>query len=276
MTKAIEVSWLKGDAAGYTDVFPVDEFAVEIRNVERVHRLRGPKGGTYFARYRLVVQGVTATLDYSAFADVNERNGIELGVMAFRFTSIARNEVAQLMWNGRPIPTSEATAVTTTSANTLAEVITSQERALARQLTRRGRAQFRHNLDVAYGARCCVSGCGVPWAIDAAHIQPYKDRQSNNVTNGLLLRSDLHALFDAGRMAIHPKTRAVYFAEDARAWPEYGSLHGSRLRTPQPGYEGCAPKKTSLVARWRAFVREHGNPESEGTHMSVDTPRRAV
>ena len=128
----------------------------------------------------------------------------------------------------------------------------------------RGQAQFRHSLDVAYGGRCCVSGCGVAWAIDAAHVEPTEDSRSNAVANGLLLRGDLHALFDAGQLAIHPTSHVVYFAEEARAYEEYDNLHGSQtLQPPQSGYEGCAPAAEGILFRWQAFLRDHGDPETQ-------------
>lgn len=48
-----------------------------------------------------------------------------------------------------------------------------------------------------YGAECCITGCTVDTLLEAAHIIPYRGDQTNDVTNGLLLRVDLHRLFDA-------------------------------------------------------------------------------
>lgn len=41
-----------------------------------------------------------------------------------------------------------------------------------------------------------MTGCDVVQALDAAHISPYLGDQSNHVTNGVLLRADIHTLFD--------------------------------------------------------------------------------
>jgi hypothetical protein len=96
-------------------------------------------------------------------------------------------------------------------------------------------------------------------AIDAAHITPYKDKQSNNAANGLLLRSDLHALFDGNQLAVHPTSRFVHFSPEARERDECRAIHGrQRLRRPQPGFEQHAPQTSAFRSRCKLFVREHG------------------
>src|ERR1700722_13605652 len=61
---------------------------------------------------------------------------------------------------------------------------------------RRGQAKFRNALLEAYGSRCAISGCGALEVLEAAHICPYQGSATNHVTNGLLLRADIHTLFD--------------------------------------------------------------------------------
>jgi len=62
---------------------------------------------------------------------------------------------------------------------------------------RQGQPAFRSELLAAYGGRCAISGIFVGEALQAAHIEPYDGAATNVVTNGLLLRADLHNLFDA-------------------------------------------------------------------------------
>ena len=61
---------------------------------------------------------------------------------------------------------------------------------------RRGQPVFRAKLMEAYGRRCAISDCNAVQVLEAAHIKPWKGPQTNRVDNGLLLRSDLHTLFD--------------------------------------------------------------------------------
>ena len=56
--------------------------------------------------------------------------------------------------------------------------------------------KFRDALIGAYAGRCAITGCSVLDILEAAHITPYLGPDTNHVTNGLLLRADLHTLFD--------------------------------------------------------------------------------
>lgn len=60
-----------------------------------------------------------------------------------------------------------------------------------------GQQRFRTELFEAYTGRCAVSGCSVDEALEAAHIENYSGPKSQVVSNGILLRRDLHSLFDA-------------------------------------------------------------------------------
>ena len=74
---------------------------------------------------------------------------------------------------------------------------------------RRGQEQFRKALCLAYCNACAISGCDVLDVLEAAHITPYLGRHTNHVTNGLLLRADLHILFDCGLISVDPDSFAV-------------------------------------------------------------------
>lgn len=59
-----------------------------------------------------------------------------------------------------------------------------------------GQNNFKAKLLKAYNNKCCISGETIPELLEAAHIQNYKNVLSNHVQNGLLLRVDIHRLFD--------------------------------------------------------------------------------
>ncbi len=67
---------------------------------------------------------------------------------------------------------------------------------------REGQSQFHTEISIAYHHRCCISGETTPELLQAAHIQDYINRESNHIQNGLLLRIDLHSLFDNGLLYI--------------------------------------------------------------------------
>ena len=90
------------------------------------------------------------------------------------------------------------------------ELIEERERVkrIVEQLSRSGQAKFRAAL-FDRDRRCVLSGTETPKALDAAHILEVHKSGRDNIGNGLLLRKDLHALFDYGLLAIHPDTGDV-------------------------------------------------------------------
>ncbi|MBD2057786.1 HNH endonuclease [Oculatella sp. FACHB-28] len=76
---------------------------------------------------------------------------------------------------------------------------------------RQGQPQFRQKLIEVY-KRCIVTGCGVEDVLEAAHIHPYQGKATNIVQNGLLLRADIHTLFDRYLLTINPKNNTIKIA----------------------------------------------------------------
>ena len=72
---------------------------------------------------------------------------------------------------------------------------------------RRGQGAFRLMVMDAYERRCAVTGEKTLPALEAAHIRPFSDVQSHDVGNGLLLRSDVHKLYDQGYVTVTPDYR---------------------------------------------------------------------
>ncbi|MGG5889443.1 HNH endonuclease [Falsiroseomonas sp. HC035] len=118
-----------------------------------------------------------------------------------------------------------------------------RKRVLRAIKARRGQPQFRKKLIDVYQGRCAVTGCDVVDILEAAHITPYLGPQTNHVTNGLLLRTDLHTLFDAGLIAVEPKTKEVLVAATIKD-PVYRALHGRLLRKTKT--EASAPSEKAL------------------------------
>ena len=76
------------------------------------------------------------------------------------------------------------------------------KRAAAARKIRVGQPAFRRLLINTYGPVCAFSGVQLEETLQAAHIQPYVDAESNHVGNGLLLRADMHVLFDLGLLTL--------------------------------------------------------------------------
>ena len=96
----------------------------------------------------------------------------------------------------------------------------------ARPLQRAFReALFRTNSD-----RCVVSGCMVPEALEAAHIMPHSgDPKLDQAENGLLLRRDLHALFDAFLWSVNPNS-GLFHMSDKLICTGYAEFAGRKVR----------------------------------------------
>jgi putative restriction endonuclease len=83
----------------------------------------------------------------------------------------------------------------------------------------------------AYERRCAISGERTLPVLQASHIKPY-GKGPNRVDNGLLLRSDLHILFDRGYITVTP-TLAVEVStrikEEFENGRDYYKHHGNQL-----------------------------------------------
>jgi putative restriction endonuclease len=72
---------------------------------------------------------------------------------------------------------------------------------------RAGQGSFRAAVTAAYDRRCAVTGNHIAPVLQAAHIRPVSRDGQNRVDNGLLLRSDVHTLFDEGYLGVDTKNR---------------------------------------------------------------------
>jgi hypothetical protein len=128
-------------------------------------------------------------------------------------------------------------------------LVDARARTLREVVQRRGQSAFRRALVAAYGGRCAVTGCDAEDALEAAHIIGYLGPATNHVTNGLLLRADIHTLFDMGLVAICPDTLRVALAPSLRA-SSYSVLEGQTVALPAvPAHR---PNRESLRTRWSA------------------------
>jgi hypothetical protein len=126
-----------------------------------------------------------------------------------------------------------------------------RRRALAMIVQRQGQGEFRAALLRAYNRCCAITGCDVEQALDAAHILPYSGPQSNLCSNGLLLRADLHNLFDLGLLRIDPEQLTVSLAPQLQH-SCYRDLDGIRLTVPDCPTERPNPK--ALKERFELLV----------------------
>ena len=82
---------------------------------------------------------------------------------------------------------------------------------------RPGQSKFRSDVLALYEGTCAVTGTSILPVVEAAHIIPYAKSEDNSASNGICLRADLHALFDAGLMTITPAL-TVRMSPTLRDW----------------------------------------------------------
>jgi len=133
--------------------------------------------------------------------------------------------ISQLVHRHRyPKPRSEATA---------------KDRIASAIVIRRGQQEFREGLK-----RCLITGCDAEEALEAAHIRPYCKGGTFDIQNGLLLRADIHTLFDLGLIAIDTRKMNLILSPILKRTKPYAKLDGKRLQFPS-GTDGI-PDKSAL------------------------------
>ena len=111
---------------------------------------------------------------------------------------------------------------------------------LAEVKRRLGQPAFRKSLLRAYDGRCAVTGCTTAMVLEAAHIRPYFGVETNDVRNGLLLRADIHTLFDLGLISVTPDYRLTIATRLAGS--EYAALNGRKLTIPKEASARPSPQ----------------------------------
>lgn len=113
---------------------------------------------------------------------------------------------------------------------------------------RRGQAQFRSILFEEYERSCAITSCSVPALLDACHIKPYSDFANYHPSNGILLRTDIHTLFDLNLIKIHPKHRRIQVDKSIKD-DTYQELSGSIVRKPKS--KDAELNSKYLEERWK-------------------------
>lgn len=93
--------------------------------------------------------------------------------------------------------------------------------------SRRGQPEFRKSLLQAYGNKCCITGCSVISVLEAAHIIPHSEETNYKVTNGVLLRADIHTLFDLNLIGIDPG--GIVHVSEGLVLSEYEKYRGVHI-----------------------------------------------
>jgi putative restriction endonuclease len=101
---------------------------------------------------------------------------------------------------------------------------------------RLGQGVFRIAVTDVYQRRCAVTRERTLPILDAAHIRPYAEGGGHNVTNGLLLRTDIHRLFDLGYVTVSTDGRfevGKRLKDDFENGRHYYDMQGRQISLPR-------------------------------------------
>jgi HNH endonuclease len=126
-----------------------------------------------------------------------------------------------------------------------------RERRNRETVIRIGAIPFRSRLMEAYQGRCAITGSEVAQVLQAAHIVPYRGSHTDRLDNGLLLRVDVHQLFDKNLIGIDPVTSKIHIHQELIG-TEYEEFDGCQLTGP--AVDGQRPSRRRLEKRWKEFL----------------------
>lgn len=94
---------------------------------------------------------------------------------------------------------------------------------------RRGQRAFRSHLFEVQGSVCAVTGAAPMVVLEAGHLYSFAEIGVHYEHGGLLLRRDIHKLFDDGLIAVDPDTLRVSVSDDLEPFPQYARLDSRPL-----------------------------------------------
>ena len=124
----------------------------------------------------------------------------------------------------------------------------------AQQVRREQQGKFREALLQAYSGACAITDVNVSEVLQAAHINPYRGKKSQVVSNGILLRADLHLLYDAHLISVEPSTLSVRLSERLG---ETAYLRYDHRKLREPAQADLAPSTDLLAIHYEQFRQEN-------------------
>ena len=158
--------------------------------------------------------------NYGYISQLRE-DGVTNETMKFILADISIDEIIDLENTPLHINTPEATV----EVIRYTEIPTNIERRrISREfLDRPFQSQFRRNILVGFQKTCLVTGTNLENVLEAAHIKPVAKNGSDQLSNGLCLRTDIHRLYDSGHLKIFPDGRLI-LSDAVRMPNNYQSL----------------------------------------------------
>lgn len=140
------------------------------------------------------------------------------------------------------------------------------EKYLVEIKARRGQPLFRKLLIEAYNGKCAVTQTAIEELLEAAHITPHAEGVNYSANNGLLLRADIHTLFDLRLLSIDENMR-IHLSKSIKQSKEYGHLHLEKITLPDLNKH--TPDRYALGARHKKFLEDETRRNSISSNMKL-------
>jgi hypothetical protein len=145
------------------------------------------------------------------------------------FTGYSQNSIRSLDWNQFRSAIEATAGPTVLAPVTIAQAQVIGGGHTVRQVSVRiGQPAFRAELLHRYGSVCAFTGSAPPEALEACHLYSYAEIGRHDLEGGLLLRRDLHRLFDQGLLAV-ASDGTIDVAESLAPYELYAALRGQQL-----------------------------------------------
>jgi superfamily II DNA or RNA helicase len=112
--------------------------------------------------------------------------------------------------------------------------------------------KFKNNLMKLYDGKCIITGSIKP--LEGAHIIPYSECNNFKIDNGLLLKSDIHTLFDNFDISINPNTMKVELTEEMKNDEECKKYHNKKIIIDNKYIDDI---KNNLKVHYAKFLEKH-------------------
>jgi hypothetical protein len=157
------------------------------------------------------------------------------GATLRQFTRYSQNSIRRLDWDQFALAIEAAAGSTVLNPVNIAQDLVIGGGHTTRQVrVRIGQPAFRGELIRKYGQACAFSGPAPKEALEACHLYSYAEIGRHDLEGGLLLRRDLHRLFDQGLLAV-AADGTIDVADSLKPYELYAELHGQRLKVATTG-----------------------------------------
>lgn len=110
---------------------------------------------------------------------------------------------------------------------------------------------FRRRVELNFKGKCAVTGQSAQTLLQACHLEDYSFSHNMDTSNGILLTSDCHRMFDSGELGINPETLTVHFNVDC--------IYSRIFEGKKIGDHSVNLDKEKLLRKWELFLNKRAS-----------------